>query len=244
MIIKEVFSKFIADKDPKKLLKILLVGEMGTGKTTITVRLLELLYEVLSKEKVRVAYTQSEKIEETIEALRDSDKLVYLILDDPDYDSIARNKMKITKTISQIRHIINNDVILVTISHGLRLLPPLLRSSDINIYTSIFNNFYENRELRYELGDYFYEKLEKITYDKKIERKSKGCTIVKIIAMKPQIICFEKPSLDVDRIIEKARKIFKVTKDIKVVIKNICSEIEISEDELRKIIDMKQLSSS
>jgi len=89
-------------------------------------------------------------------------------------------------------------VIVSIISHGIRLLPPLLRNSDIAIYTSTFNNAYENRELEEELGPYFHKELEKITYQKKIERKEKGKAILKIISLKPRIVEFRKPTININ----------------------------------------------
>lgn len=184
-------EKLLSDRDPKALLRITFIGSMGTGKTTI----IQSIQKTLEKQYDLVhAYTNSKNLLMTLLKLMNSPKPVFLINDDPDYEFFKKFKLRVSTAISQIRHSLKTKIIFVQVAHGLKLLPPLLRDSEIKVYTSTFNNNYENEIIEKDLGSTFKEILDKITYIKKIERiyELRGLAIIKEVSQKPKIVYFRK----------------------------------------------------
>jgi len=189
--------------------RMTIVGEMGSGKTTLAMRLAELCLKELGYDNVNIVISPS--LEAILKKL-DERMVQFLILDDPLWYHFSRGfdkerRAQVSK-LAVIRHIWRRKfkktkglIVLITITQYYYALDPFFRNAPLIIFKTVLNEPRDRWLLRKLVGMDKYRELAKITFRMffKQDDNAKSKALAKPIGHKPIWIKYSLPKLEPEK---------------------------------------------
>ncbi len=208
--VKELIkSFFIFNFSTIELRRATIIGEMGSGKTMLALRIAEIIRDAYGEDSVNIV--ASMRLDPLIRAI-DNRKIQVLILDDPLYyhfsTGLSYERRRNVSKLARIRHIYKSIsgrqtgliVFLVTVQYFF-VLDPFFRNAPLLFLKTVLNDPRDRYWIRKLVGKQKYMELAKLTFRIYFKNSTeKGKTLAKPIGHKPIWIRYNLPKIRLEDI--------------------------------------------
>ncbi len=192
-----------------RLHRATVIGEMGTGKTTLMARIAELLLQHYGEENVNIV--RSQFLGNILKYLDDR-PIQCLLLDDPLYyhfsHGFSRERKENVSQLAAIRHIWRKTygiqkglIILLVATQYYFVLDPFFRNAPLLMFKSVLNDPRDRYYLRKLVGKQKYMELAKQTFKIFFKRseEAKSRVLIKPIGAKARWIEYQLPRINIEK---------------------------------------------
>jgi len=203
--VKDLVKRYFIFKfDDIQLRRATIIGEMGSGKTMLALRLAEIIRDAYGDDNVNIIAAM--RLDPLIRNM-DNRKVQILILDDPLYyhfsSGLSLERKRNVSKLARIRHIYESIsgrrsgliVFLVTVQYFF-VLDPFFRNTPLLFFKTVLNDPRDRYLIRKLVGPQHYMELAKLTFRIYFrEHSEKARTLAKPIGHKPVWVKYSLPTL-------------------------------------------------